>query len=136
MGSGYYLGDYVMREAFRTAKTLKEAAFLAIRAFTAAKSYDAYCGGETQFMSVLDGGGLSVEVPYDISISESFILEFEEASRKLLSAMADPHLSDADFKIRTALFVAEMERLRAFWQERGDEYMYDIFAKLSRGKGH
>jgi hypothetical protein len=74
-GVGAYLGDYLMRNVFDPrSMNIRDAVVLAIQALGAAKSYDANCGGDTQFLTIAPDGRISPTVPYDIHTSESYII--------------------------------------------------------------
>jgi 20S proteasome alpha/beta subunit len=83
-GVGAYLGDYLMRSVFKRGMLIKDATLLAIQALAAAKSYDANCGGDTQFIKLSSTGQLSNAIPYNVQDAEWHVKKFEMAARELL----------------------------------------------------
>lgn len=131
-GFGAYLGDYLMRNIFSpTIMRIKDAALLAIQALSAAKAYDASCGGDTQFMTIFPGGKISAVVPYDVRTSEYYISEFEKLSRSLLFNIGNAAMADKDFETWLSSFADEVRRIRSFWKGEGFGYLAKQFAKFT-----
>ena len=63
-GTGEYLGHYLIRPVFKKSLSIAETVLLAIQTIAAVKKYDPNCGGDTQFVTITEGGALSAEVPY------------------------------------------------------------------------
>jgi hypothetical protein len=129
-GIGAYLGDYLMRNVVSQSMNLKAAALLAIQALGAAKTYDSNCGGDTQFMTISPGGGLSPVVPYTIHNSESYISQFESFSRRLLFNVGDADMSDADFEAWLTAFTDHVRVIRRLWKGQGWAELNQQLAKL------
>jgi hypothetical protein len=125
-GIGAYLGDYLMRPMFTPRMTVNQVALLAIQGFAAAKSYDQYCGGDTQFLRVNEGGQLTNVVPYDIQDSEVYVSLFERASRSLLFTVGDRTIDDAEFERKMANYASEVKSIRKMWKE-GHPFQYQQF---------
>ncbi len=121
-GIGAYLGDYLMRPMFTPRMTVNEVALLAIQGFATAKSYDQYCGGDTQFIRILQGGQLTNVVPYDIQGSETYVSLFERASRSLLFSVGDPTIELPEFERRLTRYMDEVKSIRKLWR---DGYPFD-----------
>jgi 20S proteasome alpha/beta subunit len=132
-GFGAYLGDYLMRNIFTPEMRLRDAALLAIQALGAAKTYDANCGGDTQFMTIYEGGKISGVTPFNVSSSEAYISEFENLSRKLLFSIGDSEMDDKAFETWLQSFADEMRRIRAFWKGKGFDYMAERFSRFTVG---
>ena len=118
-GVGAYLGDYLMRDmAARNVPSMRmeDAALLSIRALTATKRYDAYCGGPTQFLRISNEGQLSNAVPYNIQDSETYVTEFEDAARRLLFKIGGIDDTDVGFDWQLESFVEEIKRIRKNWK--------------------
>ena len=119
IGTGYYLGDYLMRNIFRRGMRIKEAALLAIQAVSAAKRYDPFCGGTTQFMTITPPGKLSNFVSYNVQDAELYVSQFEHASRKLLFEIGDTASEDQKFEAYLEDFIVETRRIRRYWKNGG-----------------
>lgn len=129
-GYGSYLGDYLMRNIFTPTMRLRDVVLLSIQALGAAKSYDASYGGDTQFMTIYDGGKISGLIPYDVHESESYISQFESLSRKLLFNVGDAEMSDADFEEWFTGFADQVRTIRAFWKGEALEHLNRQLAKI------
>lgn len=139
-GSGWYLGDYLMRNTLIRSMSTREVILLAVQAFGAVKSYDANCGGETQFLMMLPSGEVTLPIAYDITRLEGHMAEFETLSRRLLlrlgdttttslAAAVDPH--DAGFEDELRDFIEQVRRIRLAWRQGEREYTRDFFRRLT-----
>lgn len=129
-GMGAYLGDYLMRNVFSSSMGLKNAALLAIQALSAAKTYDASCGGDTQFITIKLGGEFSAVVPFDIRTSESYVSRFECISRDMLFDVGNKDMSEVDFETRLEEFTEEIRSIRAMWVGASWDYMQKHIANI------
>lgn len=90
IGSGEYLGDYIIRPRYDISTyDAKKAVSVACAALTRIKSYDSNCGGVSQFISLSRAGQISEMRSYDISHVEEFSAAFYLDAEKLYTELAD-----------------------------------------------
>ena len=75
IGSGYYLGNFLIRPVFQNNMPMQEAILLATHALSAAKTYDVNCGGASQFVILRSDGSITNEISPNTAMSEQFILD-------------------------------------------------------------
>jgi 20S proteasome alpha/beta subunit len=98
LGSGSYLGDYLSRIYWNEHFSIIEAVHLAIYMLHQAKSYDANCGGESEFI-VLWNDGTSVPVRgFDVNLGERYAVEFTQCVSLLFRTFADVETPKKDLK--------------------------------------
>jgi hypothetical protein len=132
-GIGAYLGDYLMRDVFdRQSMDLNDVMQLATQALLAAKSYDANCGGDTQFMAIYPGGKISPVVPFDVRHAENYAAAFDKSSRRLLLAIGNLKLTDEYFQEWLRSFTMEVERMRTIWKSESSawERLREMLSKI------
>jgi hypothetical protein len=115
-GSGYYLGDFFMKQLANRNMTLRHATLLAIQGISAAKGHDAYCGGPTQFMTISNTGQLSNAVPYNTHDTELYVNRFEGEARTLLFDLANTTSTDEEFQHSLDHFLGHVWRIRHYWK--------------------
>jgi hypothetical protein len=133
-GSGAYLGDFFMKNLAHRQMSLREAALLAIQGIAAAKSYDANCGGSTQFVCIKNGGQLSNFVPYNTHDAERYVADFENQARSLLLQLGDTESSEEHFQERLDYFVGKVKEIRRYWKSGADPE-YQRFMDLINASG-
>jgi hypothetical protein len=131
LGSGYYLGHYVIRPIFSPRMPIEEVVPLAIQAIAAAKKTDPNCGGDTQFMVISPGGALSAVIPYDARTSEARIAQFEQLARRLLLDVGNPKIDKAQFEAKLENFIDQCRFIRAIWTDTAGEYFQSLLAKFT-----
>ena len=130
LGSGYWLANIIANPMFHRRMRLDETVLLAIQAIAAAKKYDPYCGGDTNFMVIARGGAISAAVPYRAVEVENYIADFDNSSRRLLLDLGNAELQEADIERKLAEFVEVGRRVRAFLRNRGFDYMTSFLQRL------
>lgn len=115
IGTGYYLGDFMMKRFAHGHMSLRQAVVIAVQGIAAAKSYDANCGGPTQFMTISGSGQLSNFVPYNTYDAESYISQFESECRSMLFHLAETQSSDETFEEELERFVDKVKKIRRYW---------------------
>lgn len=132
LGSGSYFGHYVISPIFNRQMDIEEAALLAIQAIAAAKQYDPSCGGDTQFLTISEGGllkgGLS---PYDIASSEGYLARFEHLSRQLLFDVGNRRMDKKQFEVRLNEFTRRVRSIREIWSGKGTETIGQMLSHLT-----
>jgi hypothetical protein len=63
---------------------------------------------------------------YEIQQAESYISQYETSVRQLLFYVADPEMDDSRFEGRLRDFTENVKRIRAFWRDRGLEYLDEM----------
>lgn len=89
LGSGDYLGHYIIRPRFRDGMTLKRVIFLATTALQRIKAYDPNCGGQSEIAVLMNTGELTDVEQFDISQGEAFSLAFYLVADAVYTAMAE-----------------------------------------------
>lgn len=121
VGSGGYLGEYVLRKWNGPQCTVDQAVMLAMQALAAAKEHDAYCGGSSQFLTV-KSGVVSGLVSYDVHQAEEQILRYEGLTSTLLVAIGDGTKSDGEFRQAVDHFGAEILDMRSRLRGEGGSH--------------
>jgi hypothetical protein len=129
-GTGAYLGDYFIKDSFMPSMGIKRAAILAIQSLLAAKTYDAHCGGPSQFLAISNSGQLSNFIPYNVHDSESYVAHFDREARRLLGEIGNAQSKDEEFEKQLSTFVSEIRRIRKFWTSAGSPEYQRIMEML------
>lgn len=111
VGSGGYLGEYVLRKWTGSSLTVDQAVMLAMQALVAAKEHDAYCGGYSQFLTV-KSGVVSAVVSQDVRQAEEQILRYESLVSGLLVVIGDRTKSSIEFHRSVDEFRSEILDMR------------------------
>jgi 20S proteasome alpha/beta subunit len=130
-GTGEYLGHYLIRPMFKMSMSITETVLLAIQTIAAVKKYDPNCGGDTQFVTITEGGALSAEVPYSALGVEGHIESFERMCRQLLFDVADKNLDAAGFDLKLGAFIGYTKALRESFAGRGFNYIVEVLKKAA-----
>jgi 20S proteasome alpha/beta subunit len=84
IGSGNYLGHYLMREWFFDSTTsLSDAVTLALESISKINQYDESCGGGIEMTALRNDGTLGPRPCFDIPARHKFTNDFELATREL-----------------------------------------------------
>lgn len=134
LGSGYYFGHVIAKPMFRQNMPLEEAVLLAIQVLASAKKYDTYCGGNTEFMMISEGGALSDSVPYKALDAEGYIDDFEKKSRSLLLSLGNTEIDDSQAEAIMDKFCEECRRIRAYLRGNHWEYLMQFIKRLEKSK--
>lgn len=121
IGSGNYLGHYIIRPRYRSLGSLLRAVAVATTALQRIKSYDSNCGGYSQFIMVTKAGTISEIGIFDIAQKEKFAEEFHEGAEEVYTTMADFEANDADVEKKFAEFKTSIMIERAKHQADKDE---------------
>lgn len=90
MGTGEYLGHYLIRPRYTSPQQgLNNAVIVACTALQRIKSYDADCGGNSEFIVLRDNGELSLVHQFDISEAEKFAPYFFEMADFLFQSICN-----------------------------------------------
>jgi 20S proteasome alpha/beta subunit len=94
-GSGEYLAHYIIKPRYQNSlATLNTATAMACTALMSIKSYDANCGGNSEFVLLTREGFLGEMRQFSISETEKFSERFQYFSGLLLSSLIDTNLPD------------------------------------------
>jgi 20S proteasome alpha/beta subunit len=118
---GCYIGQYVMRRAFRNSMTTDDAVVMAMQALAGAKQHDKYCGGPSCFATISDAGYYSHIVPFDVDKIERDILDYDVWSSNLLLDMADFSMDQKEFTRRVLSFTSKIQGKREMWRKSGSD---------------
>jgi 20S proteasome alpha/beta subunit len=111
LGTGWYLGHYIMRPVFHKKMGMDNAVRLAIQAVSAAKRHDPHCGGDTQFLTV-SSKGVSSTIWHSIPISEHLISVYEEGCSQLLLDIGERGMTSEGFEDRLQDFTQLCQTIR------------------------
>lgn len=111
--------------------SLREVLLVSTQTLAAAKTYDASCGGASQFIVIDSHGSISPVQAQEIQKSESYISDYETAVRQLLFYVADSEMEDSRFEGRLQNFNEVVRSLRAFWRDKGDEYLESLVSRFT-----
>lgn len=124
VGSGGYLGDYLLNRMYlRSKQSLNDAIALATYILHEVKTYDLECGGKSEFIVLLDTGQISPLQSRDITLNEDYASSFNEASTKMFYAVADLEKTDEEMheglvKADEVLFLSRISRRDSREQEQ------------------
>jgi hypothetical protein len=129
-GMGAYLGDYLIRNTFYPRMQIKDVLLLATQTLAAVKSYDATCGGGSQFIVLPVEGGFT-PFNYDVRSAEEYIAAFQEQVRRLLFHFGDIDQTEEQFKGRLRDFEVVLHALREGWKSKAQEHsdLQDIYRR-------
>jgi 20S proteasome alpha/beta subunit len=119
IGTGDYLGHFLIRSRYKNAKrpiALEDVILIATSTLMAIKSYDADCGGDSEFVVVRNDGRLSPVRHLDIGKGERYSEFFDEAVRHLYFAYADPRAQEVDLAASLHAFKCNLSSARHFAQ--------------------
>jgi hypothetical protein len=128
-GSGAYIADYFVRLAFNRHMSLENAVLMATQALSAAKSYDASCGGDSEFILLSSEGKLSKVATYNARNSESFINAYDSMARDFLFRVGAHQMPDQDFDLYVKAFAENAKIIRDSWR-KSDEAFRELIAAL------
>jgi len=94
LGSGSYLGDFLSRMYKGRKQPFREVVDLAIYILQQAKSYDAYCGGNSEFIVLWDDGDTSPIRNLDVTLGETYSQAFMQCIASLFYSAADLDKTD------------------------------------------
>ena len=101
IGSGEYLGHYIIAPAYESKITRRQSVVLALQAMAAVKDHDPSCGGQSEFLAISEGGKMTpLNFPplhNSIRDAEDCIRDFQSITRSLLFHLTDPALKDDQF---------------------------------------
>jgi len=89
LGSGSYLGDFLSRMYKGRKQLFREVVDLAIYILQQTKSYDAYCGGNSEFIILWDDGDTSPIQNLDVTLGETYSQAFMLCVSSLFYSAAD-----------------------------------------------
>lgn len=137
LGSGSYLGDYLCRIYRRDRASVSEAIHLAIYILHQAKSYDANCGGESEFVVLRNDGTPSPVTGFDVNLGEAHSVKFTRCVSFIFGALADVSIQDNELGASFKIFVDELTRDHAHRKEQiklTERLAEDLgFARLTDG---
>jgi hypothetical protein len=88
VGSGDYLAHYLIKPKYEGLQhTLKQVTVIACTTLIEIKSYDADCGGDSQFRILDNDGWLGQMQQYKVSTAETFSKKFRQSSDLLFTAL-------------------------------------------------
>jgi 20S proteasome alpha/beta subunit len=137
LGSGTYLGDYLSRMYIGKNQTLSEVTALAIYVLQQVKSYDADCGGGSEFIVLWDDGTMSEVGRLDIFLGENYSTVFQRAITPLFYAVSDPEKKDEEAQagIDEAIKLLKAHRvIRATMKKTGEQQAALMRELLKRKK--
>lgn len=121
LGSGNYLGDYLARMYKGKDQSLSSVVLLAIYILQQAKSYDAHCGGKSEFIILWKAGNTSPVGELDISAGEIYAQHFQDYTSPLFYAMGDTEQSDDNAKEMLEEAVKALMRARRVLKDGKDK---------------
>jgi hypothetical protein len=127
-GSGGAIANYIIRNSYENGIDTPGAIMLGLRALVAAKQHDVYCGGHSQFL-VIRNGRVSEIVPYDLTLAEQQIAEYERATSRLLLNIGHPDIDELQFNNGLWRFDDNAKKMRADMREAGKPYL-EMLASL------
>jgi len=130
IGTGQYLGHYLIRQVFRSSMSIRKVTLLAIQALAAAKEFDEYCGGVSQLIVLRPDGSVSPVADYEVSRSERHLNDYELHARQLLFDIADFEMDDNAFDSKLLAFIEAAKHVRASWRGRGFDSLLEMLGKL------
>jgi 20S proteasome alpha/beta subunit len=94
LGSGSYLGDFLSRMYRGREQLFREVVDLAIYILQQTKSYDAYCGGNSEFIVLWDDGDISPIQNLDVTLGEAYSQAFMQCVSSLFYSAANLEKTD------------------------------------------
>jgi hypothetical protein len=122
LGTGSYLGHYLIRPAYHFRMNVEHAVLLATQALAAAKRYDANCGGGSVFLLLSDDGSQTPLIRYDVSVAESHIVTAEELARSFVLNIGNTRITDEVFEKNCQGIMQVAKTLRAQWKGKSDAW--------------
>jgi 20S proteasome alpha/beta subunit len=124
LGSGDYLGHYIIRPRYRSGMSIGEVFALATTALQRIKAYDQNCGGYSEVSVLTRSGELSDVERFDISQSEELSTVFYAIADSIYAGLvqAGP-LDDEEMKRVVDLLVSVANKMREqhdVWREQRD----------------
>jgi 20S proteasome alpha/beta subunit len=116
IGSGAYLGHYLIRPVFHRILGLNAIVLLATQMLAAAKTYDVYCGGPSTFSIITNDGEIKTLFDYPFYQVETFLSNYDYQTRSLLFQLADSGVDDDSFNRIFEIFTQQMKHLRETWK--------------------
>lgn len=135
LGSGSYLGDYLSRMYRGKDCTLDDMVSLAIYILQQTKSYDSYCGGSSEFITLWDDGDTSQVNQYDVSIGESYSELFTKCVSNIFYAAADLNRSVDDLRDKLYAEVEPLvanQKIRKTEKTRYDELTKGLYERVRK----
>ena len=110
VGSGEYLGHYLVRPRYRGAETsLGDVTATAITTLCSIKEYDDGCGGRSELVVIRKNGTISPVKALDISQGEEISDGFNAASNRLIVAISRPDIADDELDKQLEDFCSDIE---------------------------
>jgi len=103
-GSGEYLGHYLIKPRYQKHEPLNRAVSVACTALTRIKSYDANCGGNSQFILLDNDGYIGEARQFNITSTERFSEQFHDLSEHLYEEISDVELSKEEVAKKFSVF--------------------------------
>lgn len=138
LGSGDYLGDYLSRMYIGRNQTLSEVSSLAIYILQQVKSYDADCGGSSEFIVLWDDGDTTQVAKFEVFLGENYSSVFQRAITPLFYAVTDPEKTDSAMQenIDTAIkFLKGHREIRRITKETGGQHAALLMELAKRESG-
>jgi 20S proteasome alpha/beta subunit len=120
IGTGDYLGHYLIRSKYQSAKrpiSLEDVILIATSTLMAIKSHDADCGGDSEFVVIKKDGRMSLVRHLDIGKGEKYSSFFDEAVRHLYFTYADPRAEEMHLAAQLHAFKCNLDSARQFAQQ-------------------
>ncbi len=122
IGTGDYLGHYLIRPIFSRMLNMNGVALLATQVLAAAKSYDVNCGGLSTLTIITSQGELKPLFDYPFYAIETFASQYDNFTRSLLFQVTDSGLADEAFERSLNMFSDSIKRMRESWKRSADMY--------------
>jgi 20S proteasome alpha/beta subunit len=132
LGSGSYLGHYILRALFRRNLHFEQVALLATHMLIQTKNYDDSCGGDSQFVWLRTDGSISEVAYFDISQNESYSQWLQDALRMIFYDIPNLDLTEEEFQGRLTYYKSHLETIRENLQHKKFEYDALIKALTTR----
>jgi 20S proteasome alpha/beta subunit len=116
LGTGSYLGHYLLKPSFHEFMSLDATMLLASQALRAAKDYDASCGGPSSFEVIMSNGNHET-VAYDFYNTDAFLRHYEMFEAQLRFAIAPQNKDDLLLELRLKEFTDAVRGIRATWKK-------------------
>jgi 20S proteasome alpha/beta subunit len=112
LGSGSYLGHYLIRPLYLPGSSLNRAVLLATHALLQVKNYDDACGGDSQFVVLRHDGTASDVEHFDISQNEKYSQHLESMRSLIFYDVPDLDRTDIEFKTSLAIYEQSLISMR------------------------
>jgi 20S proteasome alpha/beta subunit len=120
IGTGAYLGHYIIGPSYDDKLNERRVLMLAIQALAATKSHDPYCGGDSEIVILHEDGTTSppnnTQTPHSFEFAETIIRTFQADAQRLLVTLTDP-ATLAEAQPQVDAFAAKMRYTREQWMQ-------------------